>query len=145
MEIKVIRKFKKENYCIGQMFVDGKFFCDTLEDKDRGLHSGMTLSQIKKIKIYQKTAIPYGTYNVTVYFWPKHRKNYPLLHDVPGFTGILIHGGANAKDSAGCLLLGENKIKGGLVNSAPYVRKITTMCEDAIKRGEKVTITICEE
>lgn len=145
MEITVKRQYKKETYTIGNVYVNGKWFSNSCEDTDRGLRSGMTLSQIKKIKIYQKTAIPYGTYNVTVYFWPKHRKNYPLLHDVPGFTGILIHGGATAKDSAGCLLLGENKIKGGLVNSAPYVRKITTMCEDAIKRGEKVTITICEE
>ena len=145
INIEVIRKFQREEYTIGEMLVNGVHFCDTCEDKDRGLRSDMTLSQIKKIKVYSKTAIPYGTYNVSVYFWPKFRKNYPLLHDVPGFTGILIHGGSTAKDSAGCLLLGENKIKGGLVNSAPYVRRLTTMCEDAIKSGGKVKITIREK
>jgi hypothetical protein len=144
MEIKVIRKYKKDTYCIGEMLVNGEHFCNTLEDKDRGLSSDMTLSQIKKIKIYAKTAIPYGTYNVTVYFWPKYRKNYPLLHDVKGFTGILVHCGRTANDSAGCILVGENKIKGGLVNGEKYIRKLTTMCEDAIKLGEKVTITICD-
>ena len=144
MEIKVIRKFKREEYTIGEMLVNGEHFCDTCEDKDRGLRSDMTLSQIKKIKIYSKTAIPYGTYKVSVYFWPKFRKNYPLLHDVPGFTGILIHGGSTAKDSAGCILIGENKIKGGLVNSDRYVRRLTTMCEDAIKRGDVIKITICD-
>ena len=133
INIEVIRKFQREEYTIGEMLVNGVHFCDTCEDKDRGLRSDMTLSQIKKIKVY------------SVYFWPKFRKNYPLLHDVPGFTGILIHGGSTAKDSAGCLLLGENKIKGGLVNSAPYVRRLTTMCEDAIKSGGKVKITIREK
>ena len=137
MEIKVIRKYKKDTYCIGEMLVNGEHFCETCEDRDRGLRSDMTLSQIKKIKVYAQTAIPYGTYKVSVYFWPKHRKNFPLLHDVPGFTGILIHGGANAGHSAGCILVGENKIKGGLVNCEKYVRKLTTLCDEAIKRGEK--------
>lgn len=144
MEIKVIRKFKREEYTIGEMLVNGQHFCDTLEDKDRGLRSDMTLSQIKKIKVYAQTAIPYGTYKVSVYFWPKHRKNFPLLHDVPGFTGILIHGGANAGHSAGCILIGENKIKGGLVNCEKYVRMLTTMCDEAIKRGDVVKVTICD-
>ena len=144
MEIKVIRKYKKDTYTIGQIFVDGKFFCNTLEDRDRGLRSDMTLSQIKKIKVYAQTAIPYGTYKVSVYFWPKYRKDFPLLHDVPGFTGILIHGGANAGHSAGCILIGENKIKGGLVNSEKYVRKLTMLCDEAIKRGDVVKVTICD-
>jgi hypothetical protein len=144
MEIKVIRKYKKETYTIGEMLVNGEHFCETCEDRDRGLRSDMTLSQIKKIKVYAQTAIPYGTYKVSVCFWPKHRKNFPLLHDVPGFTGILIHGGANAGHSAGCILIGENKIKGGLVNCEKYVRKLTTMCDEAIKRGDVVKITVCD-
>lgn len=144
MEIKIIRKYKKDTYCIGEMLVNGEHFCETCEDRDRGLRSDMMLSQIKKIKVYAQTAIPYGTYKVSVYFWPKFRKNYPLLHDVPGFTGILIHGGANAGHSAGCILVGENKIKGGLVNCEKYVRKLTTLCDEAIKRGEVVKVTVCD-
>lgn len=144
MEIKVIRKYKKETYTIGEMWVDGKLFCSTLEDKDRGLRQDMSLSQLKKMKIYGVTAIPYGTYDVTVYFWPKYRKKYPLLLNVPAYTGILIHAMQNASQSLGCIGVGENKIKGGLVNCEKYVRKLTTLCDEAIKRGEKVTITICE-
>lgn len=145
MEIKVIRKYKKTDYTIGQMLINGIDFCQTCEDKDRGLRQDMPLSQLKKMKIYGQTAIPTGTYDVTVYFWPKYRKNYPMLKNVPAYTGILIHGGKNQNSSLGCILIGENKIKGGLINCEKYVREITKKCEDAIKRGERVTITICDK
>lgn len=142
MEIVIIRKFKKETYTIGQVLVDGKYFCNSLEQVDRGLDCRMTLSQLKKMKVYGRTAIPTGTYNVRSYFWAKHRKSYPLLLNVPAFEGVLLHGGNKVSDSMGCPLLGENKVKGGLVNCEKYVRKITQMVIDAEKRGEKVTITI---
>lgn len=142
MEWVVERKYKKEDYTIGNFFVDGKPFCDTCEDKDRGLDQSMSLSQIKKIKVYSKTAIPAGTYAVKSYFWPKYRKVYPWLQDVKGFTGILVHGGSNASHSSGCILVGENKIKGGLINSEKYVRQLTSMLQECEKRGERVTVTI---
>lgn len=142
MEIKVIRKYKKETYTIGQVLVNGKFFCNSLEDKDRGLRQEMSLSQLKKLKVYGKTAIPTGTYEVTVYFWPKYRKNYPLLLGVRAYEGILIHGGRDENDSLGCILVGENRVKGQLTNCEKYVRNLTKMCEDAKKKGEKITITV---
>lgn len=145
MEIKSIRKYFKDEYTIGNMFVDGEWFCNTLEDKDRGLTDDMSLSQIKKIKVYAKTAIPYGRYEVKSYFWPKYRKVYPWLQNVKGFTGILMHTGRTADHSSGCLLLGENKIKGGLINGEKYVRKLTEMIQECEKRGEKVYFTICKE
>lgn len=145
MEIKVIRKYFKETYTIGKMFIEGNMFCEVLEDRDRGLSDDMSLSQIKKIKIYSKTAIPYGRYEVKSYFWPKYRKVYPWLQNVKGFTGILCHQGRTADHSSGCLLLGENKIKGGLINGEKYVRKLTEMVQACEKRGEKVYITICKE
>ena len=142
MRIEVIRKYLKEEYTIGQMLVDGKYLCSTLEDVDRGLEQGMSLSQLKKLKIYGKTSIPTGTYAVTTYFWPKHRNTYPLLLKVPAYEGILIHGGTNHKDTLGCILVGENKVKGGLVNCQRYVRMLTKMVQEAEQRGEEVTITV---
>lgn len=144
MEITIIRKYKKENYTVGTMLVNGEKFCDTLEDTDRGLRQDMSLSQIKKLKRYGVTAIPYGTYRITVYFWPKYRRNYPMVNDVPGYTGVLIHGGATHQQTLGCPLIGENRERGKLTNCEKYVRKLTTMCEEAIKKGENVTLTICE-
>lgn len=145
MEIKVVRKYFKEAYTIGNVFLNGKWFSNSLEDKDRSLTDDMSLSQIKKIKVYAKTAIPYGRYEVKSYFWPKYRRFYPWLQNVKGFTGILIHQGRTADHSSGCLLFGENKIKGGLINGEKYVRKLTEMIQECEKRGEKVYITICKE
>lgn len=142
MELKVKRRFKAETYTIGTMFVDGVRLCDTLEDTDRGLRADMPLSEIKAKKKYGITAIPTGRYRVKSYYWAKYRQKYPLLLDVPGYTGILIHGGKNAKSSLGCILLGENKIKGGLVNSANYVRDLTARIEIEEREKRKVWITI---
>lgn len=145
MDIKSVRKYFKDTYTISKMLINDKPFCDVLEDKDRRLTDDMSLSQIKKIKVYAKTAIPYGKYEVKSYFWPKYRKVYPWLQNVKGFTGILMHAGRTADHSSGCLLLGENKIKGGLINGEKYVRKLTEMIQECEKRGEKVYITICKE
>lgn len=142
MHILIERKWKKETYTIGNCYIDGVFFSNSLEDCDRGLDQHMALSQLKKLKKYGITAIPTGTYDVKSYFWPKYRKHYPLLIDVPAYTGIMIHGMNNASQSLGCIGLGENKAKGQVLNSEKYIRKITTMVQDAEKRGEKVTITI---
>lgn len=140
--IRVERLYKKEEYTIGKMYVNGKYFCDTLEDKDRGLDSSFPLSKLKRMKVYGKTAIPTGTYDVRVYFWAKYRKNYPLLLDVPAYTGILIHGMTNHTQSLGCIGVGENKERGKIQNSEKYVRKLTKMCEEAEKNNEDIKITI---
>lgn len=142
MEIKVIRKYFKETYTIGNVFVDGQWFSNSLENKDRGLDQSMPLSQLKKLKKYGITAIPTGRYEVKSYFWPKYRKTYPLLMNVPAFTGILIHGMQNASQSLGCIGIGENKRKGEILNSRVYVRRLTEMLISAEKKGEKTYITI---
>ena len=142
MEIKVIRKYKKDTYTIGTMLVNGVWFGDTLEDCDRGLRQDMSLSQLKKMKKYGITAIPTGRYEVKSYFWPKYRKIYPLLLNVPAYTGILIHGLQNASQSLGCIGVGENKKKGEIQKSQEYVRRLTQMLLDAEQKGEKTYITI---
>lgn len=142
LKITVERKYYKENYTIGDMFIDGVWFCNTLEDKDRGLSQSLSLSQNKKLKVYAQTAIPKGVYNVTVVFWAKHRINVPLLHDVPAFTGILIHNGVNQNSSAGCILVGLNTIKGQLTAGKKYMTELTKICQDAINSGKKVMIEV---
>ena len=142
MEIKIVRKYKKEKYTIGDVFVNDKWFGNSLEDADRGLDQSMSLSQLKKLKKYGITAIPTGRYEVKSYFWPKYRKIYPLLVNVPAYTGILIHGMQNASQSLGCIGIGENKKKGEILNSQVYVRRLTEMLISAEKKGEKTYITI---
>ena len=60
------RKYKLPTYTIGKLYIDGEYFCDTLEDKDRGLTDNMTVGEISKIKIKNETAIPTGTYSITL-------------------------------------------------------------------------------
>lgn len=112
----LVKRWKGENYSIGELSVDGRYLMDTLEDKDRGLTSDMTLEEIKSIKKYGETAIPTGTYKVNMnVVSPKFKdrswaKPYggilPRLENVKGFEGVLIHVGNKPEDTLGCILVG---------------------------------------
>ena len=148
MEILLDRFAKKESYTIsrvyvnGERFGDGERWCNALEDTDRGLFQGMALKEIYKRKIKGKTAVPRGTYQIQITYSPRIKQNLPLLVDVPGFTGIRIHAGNDAKDTDGCLLLGENTQRGKVLNSRYWCARMQTFLQNAINRGEKITITI---
>lgn len=134
MKLRVERLWKKPAYTVGRLFVDGKFFCNTLEDTVRDLSN--------EKKVYGKTAIPYGEYKV-VYNWsPKFGRNLPRLLNVPAFEGILIHPGNTADDSAGCILVGRNTEVGRLTESRYTSDKLNVLIEDAQRRGESITIKI---
>ncbi len=106
MKLLLKRIALKEKYTIGKLYIDGEFFSDTLEDP------------VREEKIYGETAIPTGTYKVTITLSPRFRRWLPLLHDVPNFEGVRIHRGNTPEDTHGCILVGQNKIKGQVVNSA---------------------------
>ena len=101
MKLTLKRIFKGEKYTIGDLYIDGTWFCNTLEDA------------IRDVKVYGETAIPAGTYKVTITLSPRFRRWLPLLHDVPYFEGVRILQGKHwRKDTHGCILVGQNKIKG---------------------------------
>lgn len=139
MEIKVERKYRKQDYTIGTMYIDGKYLCDTVEDCDRGLTQDTTLDEIKRRKVYGKTAIPMGRYRVVLSYSDKFKKTLPLLKDVVGFSGIRIHSGNTAEDSLGCIIVGENKIKGGVINSKATMEKLM----QRLRNEKNITIEIC--
>lgn len=146
MELTLIRKYFNEDYTIGRFYADGIFLCDTLEDKVRELedinHDG-DFADSGEGKVYGKTAIPCGRYRVTLVYSLKRGRQVPLLNSVPGFTSILIHSGNTAEDSEGCILVGENKEKGKVINSRYHETELTNLIRDAInKRNEKIYITI---
>jgi len=116
----------------GKLYVDGVYFCDVLEDTDRGLRADMTLEEIADIKVQGKTAIPYGTYRVTFEYSLRFKREMLTVCDVQGFSGIRIHAGNTEEDTEGCLLLGKrqgNKLAGG--SSRPMVAQLENIvCRD---------------
>jgi hypothetical protein len=138
MKLRLERIARKPTYTIGRLYVDGVYFCDTLEDKDRGLRQDMPLAEIKRIKVQGETAIPTGEYRMIVNVSPAKKRLLPRLLNVPGFEGILIHRGNTAKDSSGCILVGENKVVGKVINSTGYELKLVELLKDE----EEITIKV---
>lgn len=141
MEIELIRKTFTETSTIGEIRINGMFECYSLEDKDRGLVKSMPLSEIKQKKIYAKTAIPEGRYQVVITYSNRFKKYLPLLINVPGFEGIRIHPGNTAADTEGCLLCGTEKGKNVIINSRAAFNKLFSKLK-AVEKKEKIYITI---
>lgn len=126
MRLELKRIAKREDYTIGRLYVDGEYFCDTLEDKVRDL--------TRETKVYGKTAIPEGTYEVTLRVQSprfSQKKQYdfckgylPRLLGVPSFEGVLIHVGNTAADTEGCILVGKNTVRGMVTDSSATFRKL---------------------
>lgn len=146
MELQLIRIARKQKYTIGRLYIEGKYFCDTLEDYD-GLYFG-------KKKIKNKTAIPCGRYEVVQNIESPRFGNkepyksickgfVPRLLDVPQFEGILIHIGNSPDDTSGCILLGKNLVKGMVLNStSTWTNFMKMYMLPAKNRNEKVHIII---
>lgn len=153
MKILVERRYKKGTYTIGLMYVNGVFFCNTLEDTDRGLKQTDHPDLIRMRKVYGETAIPTGTYNVRMDIVSQKYKQVawynnlckgrmPRLEKVPGFEGILIHPGTTALDTLGCILVGENKAKGKLFNSRATFQRLYALMQAAYDKKQAITITL---
>lgn len=142
MELLVERKYKKDKYTIGNLSINGEYFSNTLEDKDRNLSQSMSENQIKKIKVYGETAIPTGRYKVERTWSPKFGKKMIEIKNVPGFSGIRMHAGKSDKNSSGCILVGENRIKGQLIYSKYYSDLLDQKVANALANKEDVYITI---
>lgn len=132
MQIKINRIFKGTEYTIGRLELDGKYFCDTLEDRVRP--SGE--------KVRGETAIPAGNYEVILNWSPRFKCVLPMVLDVPGFSGVRIHAGNCAADTEGCVLVGFNQAKGRLVASRPTLERLMEKLLDAVKAGGKIWLEI---
>ena len=142
MEIRVKRIARKDGYTIGRMSLNNEYFCDTLEDTDRGLKSTMSEEEILSKKRKGITAIPTGEYDVILTFSPKFKRVLPLFLNVPGYQYIRVHHGNLPSSTDGCLLVGENKIKGQIVNSRATLERLMSVLLECEKKKEKVTILI---
>lgn len=152
MKLLIDRKYKKETYTIGILYVNGVRFSEVIEDKDRGLDDSMSDFEIKSKKVYGKTAIPTGIYKLTMTYsskfaartWAsKYNGKVLEIPNVKGFSGVRIHPGNTAEDSLGCILPGRNLEKGKVLQSTKYYYKLLDEhILPAMKRGEEVTLEI---
>ena len=138
MELILDRIFLGEKYTIGNLFINGSYFCDVIEDVVRVLNS-------EKDKVKSETAIPRGRYKVVLSYSPNFKRVLPEILNVPYFSGIRIHGGNSEKDSAGCLIVGENKVVGKVINSKVTLEKLMNVLKPASDKKEDIWITIIEK
>lgn len=155
MELTLKRIALRSEYTIGKLYVNGEYVCDTIEDTVRDLDKDGKFAN-GEVKIPGKTAIPYGRYEITMkvkspkysnfskYSWAKKYDGYlPRLLNVPHFDGVLIHVGNSALDSEACVLVGENKVVGKVINSVNTFRRLMDdYLVPAKKRNENIVITI---
>lgn len=153
MELELRRIAKKADYTIGRLYINKVYFCDTLEPTWRNLLGiqlppGMESRRLGRIsnqkarKLKGKTAIPEGRYPVVITLSPRFGSWLPLLLGVPNFQGIRIHAGNSAQDTEGCILLGENKKVGMVLNSRIWLKRFIDQFVEARERGEPVFITV---
>lgn len=129
MDIKLHRKIFTDDSTIGEMYIDGEFFCFTLEDKER------------PHKIQNVTAIPKGKYEVVINFSNRFKKYMPLLLNVPNYTGIRIHSGNTSKDTEGCILVGDVFTKNFIGNSRRTFLALMKKLR-SVEKKEKIMIEI---
>ena len=151
MKLTLNRIARKETYTIGRLYIDGQYYCDTIEDKDRDANRNGVFDNEEQ-KLSSQTAVPNGTYRITMKVQSQRyskNPNYsrckgylPRLLNVPSFEGVLIHIGNTAQDSAGCILVGRNKVVGKVLDSKATFWPLYDRMKAADDRGEEISITI---
>lgn len=155
MELTLKRIALRSEYTIGKLYVDGEYVADTIEDTVRDLDKDGKFAN-GEVKIPGKTAIPYGRYEITMkvkspkysnfskYSWAKKYDGYlPRLLNISQFDGVLIHVGNSALDSEGCIIVGENKVVGKVVDSVNTFRRLMDdYLVPAKKRNERIFMVI---
>jgi hypothetical protein len=134
MELTLNRIFLGSSATIGELLINDKHLCDTLEDRVRP----------EGEKVYGKTAIPEGTYEVKLTHSPRFKKILPEILNVPNFSGIRIHTGNSSKDTEGCILVGtwDGEKEDWVGSSKIAFDKLMSLLEEATNNKEKVTITV---
>lgn len=138
MKLTIKRIALRDTYTIGNLYIDGVKFCDTLEDAVR-FCPGDTLADIKQKKIPGKTAIPAGKYKVVITMSNRFGKRMPELLNVPGYAGVRIHSGNTHVDTDGCILVGRNTVVGRVTNSRTTYNALMSKLEPACRAG---TVTL---
>lgn len=141
MKLTLKRKTFTETSTIGELSIDGVFECFILEDKERGLKQSLPLDDNQELKVYAKTAIPYGTYEIAITYSNRLKQYLPLIMAVPAFDGIRIHSGNVAEDTEGCLLPGLTMSIDAVQQSRKAFNALFAKLK-AVEKKEKITIEV---
>ena len=151
MKIIIDRVYKYPKYTIGEVYVNGDFYCYSLEDVDRGLHTELPMRYFKERKVYGETAIPRGIYEVVIDWSVKFKKYMPhvlwrnadgKLVEVPGFSGIRLHSLASSKDTLGCIGFGDWKGGDRLYGSPAITSNLVDKINNAWKAKDKIILEV---
>lgn len=138
MKLKLKRKFQKAGFSEGKLYINDGFECYTVEDTDRHLESG-------GVKVQNQTAIPRGTYKVTISMSNRFKKFLIEVLDVPQFTGIRIHSGNSSKDTEGCIIVGSINARDDddwVGGSRIAYERLHARVKKALSNGEEVTLEV---
>ena len=140
MELVLERIYFAPTYTIGKLYIDGVYFCDTLEDVNRDINKNGKFDN-GEVKVHSKTCIPFGRYEIIMSMSTRFKKIMPELLNVPGFLGIRMHSGNTDEDTEGCILVGKNTITGKITESKITTGALYSKLTEAVKK-DKVYITI---
>jgi hypothetical protein len=139
MEITVKRSLYTEKSTIGNMLINGKQFCYTLEDTCRDANRDGDLDDEGETKVFGKTAIPSGKYPVILSYSNRFKRILPEVLNVPGYAGIRIHNGNTSADTEGCLLIGSQKSRDFVGNSRVTLEAFMEIL-NKVKAPEKIQL-----
>lgn len=141
MYMQVFRVRLHETRTVGQLYIDGVLFCFTLEDKVREVEG----QPVEKWKVKDETAIPAGTYTVTLENSPKFGIDTITVQQVPGYSGIRIHAGNTEQNTEGCIILGYKLNDDGTIRvgtTRPAVADLKLKIKKALQEGQKVYLEL---
>ena len=144
MEFTVKRKWFTDKSAIGELHINGTFFCYTLEDTDRDLYKTQPLTEIAQKKLFGITAIPYGKYDLALTFSNRFKKYMPQVLNVPAYEGVRIHSGNKPEDTEGCLLVGMQRSENFVGDSKAAFNALMAMFKK-VEKKEKITIEYIKE
>jgi len=130
MKLLVERDVLTDKSTLGLLYIEGSFYCFTLEDK------------LREHKIPGETCIPIGSYKIVKHYSPRFGAHYPMLMDVPNFSGVLIHAGNTPEDTEGCILVGRRRMADRVLESRAVFSPLREKIFAAIDLGDKVIIHI---
>ena len=134
MKLKLIRTKFYQECTHGALYIDGEYFCDTLEPH--------RIDWSCQRKMMGQTAIAEGTYRIVIGMSARFRRMMPYLCDVPQFTGVMIHPGNSSRDTAGCILVGTYVVRNFICRSTPAFNTLYDRLAHAYSAGEEITISV---